>query len=305
MTNSLENSYRALAIPYFLEVFQIIEAVMQQHGFPYYLIGVNAISLQLAKDGHRPSRGTKDIDFAIMVPTFEAYENIRQALITKGFNAVQLPYTLYHPEYNVVIDLLPFGEIAENDTINFHEREVDIVVLGFQETLQEAEAIPLTEPLGKNSLGGNPLGDTPLVVKVPPLHGMCVLKLIAWSDRPEHRGTDLEDIYHIIQLYFEHASDEIYAEHLDLLELEPFDEKRIAARVLGRKIAPVLAKSEKLEKRILSVLEQNMTDTERSKIAEHWARNYHLTIEDALQLLKALREGIADGSPGDAAQKKN
>lgn len=175
MTNSSKSTYRELAIPYFLEVFQLIDEVLHQHQVPYYLIGVNAISLKLLQDGIKPSRGTKDIDFAIMVSSFEVYDSIKNDLIKKGFNAVKAPYTLYHPQYKVAIDLLPFGDIEENDTINFHEREVEMVVLGFKETLEEAETLVLDEPL---------------VVKVPPLHGMCVLKLIAWSDRPEHRGSD-------------------------------------------------------------------------------------------------------------------
>jgi predicted nucleotidyltransferase len=279
MTNSSENSFRELAIPHFLEVFQLIDEVVQRHQLPYYLIGANAIALKLLQQGIKPNRGTKDIDFAIMVSSFDEYDSIKKGLMEKGFNKVEFPYTLYHTQYNVAIDLLPFGKIEEQYTEDFHKREVDIVVLGFRETLEEAEEISLTEPL---------------VVKVPPLHGMCILKLIAWSDRPEHRGTDLEDIYHIIHLYFENAYDEILEVHPDLLDREPFDEKMIAARVLGRKIAPILEKSEAVKKRIFNVLDKNIRATDRSRIAEHWARKYDLEVDYALQLLTELRAGIAD-----------
>jgi len=60
-------TYKELAIPYFKEVFQIIDEVLSERGIPYYLVGVNAIALELLEKGHKPSRGTKDIDFAIMI----------------------------------------------------------------------------------------------------------------------------------------------------------------------------------------------------------------------------------------------
>lgn len=60
-------SYKELAIPYFKETFDCIDEVMQALGIRYYLIGASAISLHLLEKGIQPGRGTKDIDFAIMV----------------------------------------------------------------------------------------------------------------------------------------------------------------------------------------------------------------------------------------------
>ena len=42
--STLNQSYKELAIPYFKEVFDIIDEIMIEHGVPYYLIGVNAIA---------------------------------------------------------------------------------------------------------------------------------------------------------------------------------------------------------------------------------------------------------------------
>jgi len=42
-------SYKELSIPYFKEVFEIIDTSMNQHQIPYYLIGVSAIALELLK----------------------------------------------------------------------------------------------------------------------------------------------------------------------------------------------------------------------------------------------------------------
>ena len=111
---------------------------MAEHGIPYYLIGVSAIALELLKKGIKPSRGTKDIDFAIMISNMSEYENISQALIKNGYNKVKAPWTFYSDKYNVAIDILPFGEIEEQHTINFNKRNADLHVLGFSEVLEEA-----------------------------------------------------------------------------------------------------------------------------------------------------------------------
>lgn len=47
------------------------------------------------------------------------------------------------------------------------------------------------------------------IANIPPLPGMVVLKLIAWSDRPEERDNDLSDILRIIQHYYNLNWDEI------------------------------------------------------------------------------------------------
>lgn len=49
--NSLNQTYKDLAIPYFKEVFDIIDEVLVQLSVPYYLIGASAIALELLKKG--------------------------------------------------------------------------------------------------------------------------------------------------------------------------------------------------------------------------------------------------------------
>lgn len=157
-------TYKELSIPYFKESFDCIDEVMKVLKIPYYLIGVSAIALELLKNGIKPSRGTKDIDFAVMISSMKEYEKISIALETKGFNKVTAPWTFYSNKFNVVIDLLPFGEIEENSTLNFNERFTDLHVLGFREVMEEAVHVEIEET----------------IAKIPPLEGMVILKLIAW-----------------------------------------------------------------------------------------------------------------------------
>lgn len=274
--NSSNQSYKELAIPYFKEVFEIIDQTMIDHKIPYYLIGVSAIALELLKKGIKPNRGTKDIDFAIMISTMGQYEKLSETLVNKGFNRVKAPWTFFSQKYNVAIDILPFGEIEEQDTVQFNERYSDLHVLGFKEVLEESEQVEIEEK----------------IVNIPPLAGMIILKLVAWSDRPEERENDLSDILRIIDHYFDHNFDEIVEYHNDIFGEDEFDQILISAEVLGRKARKILAKSEVLESRIINVLEQNLKSEFQSTIARDWATKKDWEIEYALKVIKSFYTGI-------------
>jgi predicted nucleotidyltransferase len=277
MTTS-NQTYKELSIPYFKETFECIDQIMKEHNVPYYLIGANAIALELLKQGVKPSRGTKDIDFAIMISNLTEYENISQALVSNGYNQVKAPWTFYSPKYNVAIDVLPFGEIEDYHTQKFNERHTDLHVLGFKEVLEEAVPIPIEEK----------------IVNIPPLPGMILLKVVAWSDRPEERENDLSDVLKIIQHYFDLAFDEIVESHNDIFPDDHFDQKIIAAEVLGRKAKHFLKKSEKLSERIHQVLKSNLQDASKSQIAKEWARKLESNIEYAYKILDAFKKGITN-----------
>lgn len=277
MSVTLNKTYKELAIPYFKEVFQIIDETLTTLEIPYYLVGVSAVALELLKDGIKPSRGTKDIDFAIMISSLQEFENVVVKLESAGFNKVKAPWTFYHDKYNTAIDLLPFGQIEENDTVNFNERYTDLHVLGFKEVMQHAIPVAIEEKFAQ----------------IPPLHGMIVLKLIAWNDRPEDRDNDLKDILLIIKEYFDFNSDEIYDHHFDTFP-EDFDKIVVAARVLGRKAAEIVIASDKVKNRVLEVLNNNTVNLENSPIAERWAKENNWTIEYAVSILEQIKLGITE-----------
>lgn len=269
-------TYKELAIPYFKESFDCIDEVMQELKIPYYLIGVSAIALEMLKEGIKPSRGTKDIDFAVMISSMNDYENISTALEAKSFSKVAAPWTFYSDTYKVALDVLPFGEIEENYTINFNERYTDLHVLGFREVMEEAVQVEIEEK----------------IANIPPLPGMVILKLIAWSDRPEERENDLSDILKIIQHYYDLKWNEIVEQHYDTLDKNPFDQLLVAAEVLGRNSGLYLQKSQAISARVLKVLESNLEDASKSAIAREWARRLDTDIEYAFTLLSAFQKGI-------------
>lgn len=271
-------SYKELAIPYFKEAFDIIDSVLHEKEIPYYLIGVTAVELTLLKEGEKPPRGTKDIDFAVMVSSLDQYHSIIDALVLHGFNRVKAPWTIYHPGYKLAVDILPFGEIEQHDTVQFNERYSDLHVLGFSEVLGDPANAQIEETF----------------VKIPTLPGMVVLKLIAWSDRPEERDNDLADILRIIDKFFEHEYDDIVENHFDTFPDGDLDRLIVAGQVLGRKVRTVISKSPKIETRIFQVLENNLTDVENSSIAKEWARIHKCEVKYAHSILEAFHKGLTE-----------
>lgn len=274
--SSSNQTYKELAIPHLREVFEAIDEVMLKYEVPYYLIGASAIALQLLKENIKPGRGTKDIDFAIMISSAGVFDSIVNELNKHGFNKVQAPWTLYHPGYNVAIDLLPFGETEGNITLNFHERQTDLHVLGFKEVLKDTNKVAIEEKY----------------VQIPTLPGMVILKLIAWSDRPEDRGNDLYDILRIIEHYFSLNYDEIVEHHYDIFAERDFDQLMIAARVLGRHAGHFLIGSRQIKDRILLTLNNNTINPQTSIIARQWAQEKQWDLEYAHALLEELKSGL-------------
>ncbi len=274
----LNQTYKELSIRYFKEVFTIIDEVLTKREIPYYLVGVSAIALELLQDGKKPSRGTKDIDFAIMISSLEDFENVVTDLERFGFNKVKAPWTMYHPKYNIAIDLLPFGEIEENYTINFNERFTDLHVLGFKEVLEDANEIRIEEK----------------IAKIPSLQGMILLKLVAWSDRPEERPNDPYDILKIIEYYYLYNLNEILDNHYDILPEDNFDQIKISARVLGRKAALILLKSEKLSERIFKILQENKLNPMKSSFIRQWVQQKDWTVEYVVEILNEFETGLKE-----------
>lgn len=277
--NTSNQTYKDLAIPYFAEVFNHIDEVLKALQIPYYLIGVNSIAIQLLQDGIKPSRGTKDIDFAIMIENMGQFDEVVAQLQKRGFHKAKAPWTLYHKGYNAAIDLLPFGVIEENDTVNFNERYTDLHVLGFKEVLEEAVPVPIEEK----------------IANVPPLAGMILLKLIAWNDRPEERTNDAEDIILIIYHYFLLEQEKILDKHFDLLENLENERDRItiSARVLGRQAAFILMKNIVLKERVFSILD-HLIKTSQHTFFLRWIYNYGWTEEFAISVIASLKDGLMD-----------
>ena len=279
MTNISKKTYRELSLPYFKEVFVIFDKMCHSLGIAYYLIGAQARDFHLLENGIAPGRGTQDIDFAVMMPEIKHYNELKDLLVKNDFRKVNEPYRLIYDKTNTVLDLLPFGEIEEDGTVKFTERETELSVIGMKEVSAFAVGVTFEE----------------LTIKVSPLEGIMILKLISFCEKPE-RKKDLDDISQILRNYFDMNQERFYATHLDVVDELPNESYMLlaGARLMGRDMKRIIALSEKLSGKIESIIQNELTEKTGSMTAYFLSQNifkdYDLIKGIFFQLLKGIKE---------------
>ena len=269
-------NYDKLDIPYFKELLDTFDQVMETLNIPFYLVGVNAMALTFLNKGENTPRKTGDVDFAIAITNYQQYQKVVENLAKQGFQKIKnTPFTFKSNQYNLIADVIPFGEISNEDLIKIYNNQ-DFNVLGFKEVLAESNEIPVENKF----------------VKVPPLPGLIILKLIAWYDRPEERDNDLDDILKIIDHYNKHHFDEIIEEEQIITAYDEFDPLLASARFLGMQTKPFLKKSNKLKGRIFKIFHEELANIHTSQISGKWARIKDWKVNYAYSLLNELKTGM-------------
>ena len=85
---------------------------------------------------------------------------------------------------------------------------------------------------------------------------------------------------------------EIWDNHSDLFADENAELKHIAARVMGREMAKIAKRNEKLFSRIDGILKANTGDLASSQMAAIMVEFYQNTVEDNVLLLQKLTQGF-------------
>lgn len=236
-----------------LEMLVALEMVLRRFQVDFYLVGAIARDIHFsASPALAPSRSTRDVDIAVMLADEDQFYDIKDALLSTGeFTAHPTEAIKLFYKQAIEIDILPFGDIEdEYREIRIHKpRSFTMDVPGFQEMLPHTKEITVT---------GN------IRLKVCSLEGLVLLKLIAYDDNPT-RIKDITDIEHIITVYFDLQDQEIYQEHLDVIDrydaAAPNYLQLISARVIGRKIGILISDSNQLHKRAIDITRKRLTNT--------------------------------------------
>ena len=186
------------------EILEALERGFSKFGIDFYLVGATARDVWM-RGVHEvpPKRATSDIDFGIMIKDSYIFDELKNYLIeVEGFTSYKENAFVLIWKDKTQIDLIPFGELEQEGvaTVNgtgFTSMNVE----GFKEVFEQASEEIQTEDQH---------------FKVCTLAGIVILKLIAWDDRPEMRGDDIDDIAEIIKNYFHFNSDAIWEHHIDL-----------------------------------------------------------------------------------------
>jgi predicted nucleotidyltransferase len=217
--------------PGLCRVIAAVQAGAQAQGVEPLLIGAAARDMLLVNVfGQRVRRATKDVDFAVALASWEAFEQLKGRLVSEhGFanepmQVQRLMFTAEGDGAGTTIDLVPFGELqVDRHTLEWPlDMKVTMSVAGFTEALESAQLVELTEEV---------------IVKVASLPGLAILKLFAWGDRRQHDAKDAVDLYQLLRSYsdagtFDRMTDPDQA--LDRWVALECDDEKTGAWLLGK-----------------------------------------------------------------------
>lgn len=210
-----------------LQILKLLDGLLRREGIPYMLVGATARDLLLYHVyGHAVTRATYDLDYAILVDSWEQFNDVKNLLLTiegfttKGRNPQRLYYSLPHTQFDTIIDIIPFGNLEKADRTIAWPPDADIVVnvAAFSDVFGSSIVIEIEPGLS---------------IPVPSLAGLVILKLFAWLDRRDAK--DVQDIRKILETYTDAGNvDRLYDEEPNELELLGFDTVLAGAYLLGK-----------------------------------------------------------------------
>lgn len=192
-----------------LHVLAAVDRVATEQECPYLVVGATARDLLLFHVFGIPTiRATGDVDFAIAVESWDKFHGMRNALLaTEEFIPAKVEHRLYFKESNIPIDLIPFGGVAEGDTIAWRPaKDTAMTVAGFEDAMAASIEIQVSPTL---------------TLPVVSLAALAVLKIFAWKDR-KTTDKDAVDLYRVISTYAD-AGNEDRLYDPDSLHMEKFN----------------------------------------------------------------------------------
>ncbi len=240
----------------------------------WLIVGATARDLILHHLYHlHISRATIDLDIAVAVPSWVAFEVLQKELLKRG---AELHPRITHRFVmkNWQIDIIPFGGIEQDGVIFWPpSNDTKMSVLGFDEASRNALNVTFRA------------GVTAAVASLPAL---LILKLFAWEGR--HRDLPKHDAYDIRLLVASYSEswnqDRLYEEADDLLQRYGYDTSLAAAALLGRD-ARAIAKRATLD-HMRVILENEVSNDALALPADMGLR-----ADENLALLEALLFGIS------------
>ena len=212
--------------PAILHILTVVDGVAARQGCPYIVVGATARDLLLYHVFGIPAmRATQDVDFAIAVENWEQFQKLRSALLaTDHFEPSRVEHRLFLKTLKgitkIPIDLIPFGGVAEGDTIAWPpDRDTVMTVAGFEDALAASVQVQVNATLS---------------LPVVSLAALAILKLFAWQDRKTN-DKDALDLYRVISTYADAGNTErLYDSETSLLEQLNYDLELAGAALAGR-----------------------------------------------------------------------
>lgn len=230
-------------------------------------------------------RATEDVDFAVMVESWDHYHAL-EALILKNSEFVQdnKQRQRFRGSENAYFDLIPFGGVEKADhTIAWPpDNNFTMNVLGFREACADAVIVRMN---GKT--------DVPVVSPA----GLMLLKLIAWKDRHiSHPRRDAADIAYVLRHFGKIETEKrLFERYFDAIKAADYDLDIATARVLGRKTCAIVTNGTR--RRLHQLLDVELVHGEDSDLVYEISNRLEPASPDrVLTLLQAYLAGLLDGA---------
>lgn len=260
-----------------LSLIRVLDDVARALDITYFIIGATARDILMEHvHGLETVRATRDIDFAVGVASWEEYERLKISLTASGkFTASPHAHRLIFGEGPGAypLDLVPFDGVERGGQVAWPpDGDFVMNVAGYADAYKSALDVAI-EP--------------GLPVKIVSLPAMVVLKILAWSDRPE-RDKDASDVFFILRTYHEAGQAErLYDEGIDLLERYGYEIELAGSALLGRDARRDIA----LEART-QVMHVLANERKLDKFIAHMARAQSGDIDQASRLIKAFVDNL-------------
>lgn len=223
ITNKVDPNTRA--------VLQTVADAAQHLGIPLFVIGATARDLVLHHYYGAPvTRATQDLDFAVQVPDWSAFDALKTDLLDSGFSETKTLHRLNTTQGGWV-DLVPFGPITnDRQAVTWPPKgEIVMSILGFSEAFEHALQVTIND---------SPATDISVISPV----GLALLKLVSWSERVrEKRPNDAKDLLYLCANYQEipNIKDEMYNQEA-MMERYGWVPERGSANLLGRNVRVIV-----------------------------------------------------------------
>nr|WP_197478329.1 nucleotidyl transferase AbiEii/AbiGii toxin family protein [Luteibacter rhizovicinus] len=217
--------------PLSLDILRAVNSSAHALNVPVMLVGATARDIMLTFLHDIPARrATEDMDFALAVPNWEAFENVARALtddprftMDKSMaHRILFRYSDTLPSRSV--DVVPYGAGVGGEVFRWPKNDdIEMNVAGYEDAARAAELVGLASDLDFH---------------VVPLPGFSFLKYFAWVDRRTTTHKDAFDLALILRQYGDAGNHErLFGEARQLLGAVEFDLDRASPRLLGRDVA--------------------------------------------------------------------
>ena len=176
--------------PLLIELLSVVNECFKEVGQDFFVIGATARDILIRQlVGISSGRKTRDLDLAIAIPNWKAFDDITQTLLSHGFTKEEKMYQrFYYGAYEM--DVVPYGDITKEDGYIYWPPEEDIAmsVKGFEEVLKDAITVSI---------------DNKFDIKIAsPTWTLHPQNSNAWLDRNIQTSKDADDMGFIIDNYF-------------------------------------------------------------------------------------------------------